>query len=170
MTIQDDNIAALTVQVNALLATITANQTALNTAVSNAQNAASAAAASAAQALTGIPVRTALAAVNLASRSLCYIRGDGQLALSDSNILGREAIAFVKLAYTAGQTATYYTAGNIISGLSGLVPNTEYFMSTVAGGFSTSSAAPTTSGVRMSIGRALSTTEILFYPQSPISL
>lgn len=170
MTILDDNVAALTVQVNALLATITQNQGALNAAVAAAQAAASAAQASAILASSSVPPRLALAGIDLLANSLCYVRSDGALALSDASTQGREAICFVKSAYTTGQTVTYYTAGNVIPGLAGLVPNAYYFMSTIIGGFGLLSATPQVTGVVMVVGKALSSTELLFQPGPAITL
>lgn len=61
----------------------------------------------------------------------------------------------------------YYASGRVVSGLSGLTAGTVYYLATAG---SLTSTAPTPSGsVRwVVIGRALSTTELLFQPSLPV--
>lgn len=112
---------------------------------------------------------SAVTGVTLAPNNLVYVKSDGQLGLADASTEGKEAIGFVKYTYTVGQTANYFRSGNIISGLSGLIPGTSYFMSNVPGGIS-STAPVGTGNVAMRIGTAVSTTEIAFAPTMPITL
>ena len=173
MTILDDNVAALTTQVNALIAAVNVSKAALDTAVTNAQNSANAASLSASSATSGIQVATATASVALSANQLVYLLSNGQLALADASVEGKEAIGFVKQAYAASATATYFTFGALMSGLSALTVNAAYYMLTTPGAFGLIAAAPqlgSTGNVLLKIGKAISATQILFTPETPITL
>lgn len=112
---------------------------------------------------------SAVASVALPARSLIYIKADGTVALADATAEGKEADGFISLPYDLGTTATYYTVGGTMGGLTGLTPGVDYFMGTTPG--TLTSVVPTTTGnVVLKVGTALSTTQLLFKPETPITL
>lgn len=62
----------------------------------------------------------------------------------------------------------YYLPGSYISGLSGLTANTVYYLST-SGNLTSSAPSPSTTVRLVAVGKALSTTSLLFSPETPIS-
>jgi hypothetical protein len=116
--------------------------------------------------------KRAIASGAIPARSLTYIKSDGTLALADATTEGKEATGFVSSAYADGELATYKMIGNVIEGLSGLTPGSVYFMSTTPGALATSTAASSyvAGNVRMEVGTALSATDLLFKPNTPITL
>jgi hypothetical protein len=87
---------------------------------------------------------------------------------ADNSAAGKPANGFVIGAIGNGSSGTVYPEEAPITGLSGIVPGTVYFLG-VAGAFTTT--APTASGaVVQEIGVGISTTEILFRPRQAITL
>lgn len=125
-----------------------------------------------AQLATGGAVRSAVASEALPANRLVYIKADGQLALANATAAGKEALGFVRQAYNVGETAEFYMVGNTMTGLAGLTPGAVYYMSTAAGELATAAqvAAYVAGNVRMEVGTALSATELLFKPDTPIIL
>lgn len=79
----------------------------------------------------------------------------------------REANGFVLAAVLSGASGTVYPEENVISGLAGLTPGATQFLGTAAG--ARVEACPTGTGVLAQIvGVALSATEMLFRPETPI--
>jgi hypothetical protein len=88
---------------------------------------------------------------------------------ADAATAGKEAHGFVLQAVASGANATVYPEENVISGLAGLTPGARQFLSATAG--ARTEAAPSTAGqVAQIIGVALSATEIMFRPETPITL
>jgi hypothetical protein len=108
----------------------------------------------------------------LPARTLVYVKSDGKIAKADATIEGKEAIGFVTTAVAAGNSTTVKLSGNILSGLSGLVPGTTYYMSTSPGLIATTAqaAAYASGNVLLVVGLALNSTELLFRPSTPITL
>lgn len=88
---------------------------------------------------------------------------------ADATAEGKEANGFVIAAVTSGATATVYTEGNILSGLTGLTPGARYYLSTTPGQIN---AAPVsaTGNVDQCVGVAASATTLVFAPEDPVTL
>ncbi|SNT29174.1 hypothetical protein SAMN06265795_12256 [Noviherbaspirillum humi] len=115
---------------------------------------------------------TLTAAEALAPNALVYVKSDGTVANASAVAEGKEAVGFVKAGVAPGAAATVYLAGNVMAGLSGLTPGAAYYLSTTAGGIvdAATAGAYATGNVVLPIGTALSTTELLFHPTTPITL
>lgn len=112
---------------------------------------------------SGIPAATAIA-----KGSLVYITPLGFLGLASAAAEGKEAIGFAAGAFAQGDPTTFYGAGDVITGLSGLTVGTPYFLSPTPGAIG---AAPGSPGqVVQNIGTAISATEILFTLALPITI
>jgi len=122
--------------------------------------------------LTAPVNRTATAGAALSAGQLVYMKSDGMLAPADATVEGKEAVGFIKNNYAQGASATYHKIGDILTGLTGLTPGATYYMSTTPGALATASdvSAYVAGNVVMPVGRALSATELLFSPNSPITL
>lgn len=84
---------------------------------------------------------------------------------ADATTTGKEANGYVLAAVSSGGTATVYRVGKN-SQLSGLTLDAEYFLSTTPG--SQTTTAPSSAGnVSQSLGKAESTTTIVFDPGVP---
>ena len=88
---------------------------------------------------------------------------------ADATSAGKEAHGFVLAAVASGASGTVYPEENVLTGLSGLTPGARQFLAATAG--TRSETAPSTSGNAVQIvGVALSATELLFRPETPITL
>lgn len=119
----------------------------------------------------GAETRTIQASENLAAGDLVNIHDvtGPRIRKADATVSGKEAHGFVLQAITSGASGTVYPEENVLSGLSGLTPGARQFLSTTAG--SRQAAAPSVAGqVCQVIGVALSATEIMFRPETPITL
>lgn len=93
--------------------------------------------------------------------------GTAKMRKADADTISKKAHGFVKDAVSSGATGKIYPEENVITGLSGLTIGATYFLSQTAGGVTTT--APTGANViSQSVGYALSATELLFRPGSPI--
>ena len=73
-----------------------------------------------------------------------------------------KADGYVKQAYASGDTVTVYYDNDILSGLTGLTPDAEYYLSdTTAGGFTTTPPTTGTGKILQYVGKAKSATEIV---------
>jgi hypothetical protein len=94
--------------------------------------------------------------------------GTLKIRKADATTAGKEANGYVLASVSSGAEGTVYFE-QVITGLSGLTLGAVYYLSTTAGAITTT--APSGSGnVVQRIGRAVSTTEVLFQPQEPITL
>lgn len=119
----------------------------------------------------GPEARTIQASEALAAGDLVNIHNVSgpRVRKADAAAAGKEAHGFVLAAVSSGASATVYPEEAVVTGLSGLTPGARQFLSTTAGG--RTETAPTTAGqVAQIIGVALSTTEIQFRPETPITL
>ena len=111
------------------------------------------------------------ASENLAAGDLVNVwtdTGTAKARKADATVAGKEANGFVLAAVTLGQNATVYFDGTNTQ-LSGLTPGAVYYLSTTAGGVTTT--PPSGSGnVVQRVGRAVSATELTFEPGEPITL
>lgn len=119
----------------------------------------------------GADTKSITASENLAGGDLVNVWNDSgtlKVRKADATTAGKEANGYVLASVTSGASATVYFE-QVITGLSGLTLGALYFLSTTAGGVT--ATAPSSSGnVSQRIGRAISTSELLFQPQSPITL
>lgn len=104
------------------------------------------------------------------AQRLVYVQADSQLALADATAEGKETLAFVNSPHALGEATAYHTAGRV-TGLSGLVPGTPYFMTTTPGVIGVAPSGSVGSGlVVQQVGTAVSATELAFSPSVPITL
>lgn len=119
----------------------------------------------------GAETRTIQASENLSAGDLINIHdvSGPRIRKADATAAGKEAHGFVLGAISSGASGTVYPEENVLSGLTGLTPGARQFLSTTPG--ARTDTAPSTAGnVAQIIGVALSTTEILFRPETPITL
>ena len=116
--------------------------------------------------------RTIEASENLAAGELINIWSDGGTAKArkaDATSAGKEANGFTLSAVTAGQAATVWIEEAVLTGQAGLTPGARYFLDTAAGAMT--DTAPSGSGnVAQVVGTALSATELMFRPDTPITI
>ena len=115
--------------------------------------------------------RTMQASEALAAGDLVNIWNSGgpRIRKADATSAGKEAHGFVLAAVANAASGTVYPEENILTGLSGLTPGARQFLATTAG--ARSETAPATPGQAVQIvGVALSATEMLFRPETPITL
>jgi len=119
----------------------------------------------------GADTKVLPASENLAAGNFVNVFNDAgttKVRKADATVAGKEANGFVLSAVTAGNDATVYFEGTN-NQLSGLTGGTMYFLSTTAGGVT--STAPSGSGnIVQKVGRALSATEINVEFSDPIVL
>jgi hypothetical protein len=119
----------------------------------------------------GSEIRTIQASENLSAGDLVNIHDvtGARIRKADATTAGKEAHGFVLAAVTSGTNGTVYPEENVLSGLAGLIPGARQFLSTTPG--ARTSVAPSAAGnVAQIIGVALSATEIMFRPETPITL
>lgn len=112
---------------------------------------------------------TANAGEALSANDLVYMNAAGTVMKADATTTGKQAIGFVKSAVSNGASATVYTSGNAMTGLTGLTPGARQFLATTAG-TRTATAPSTTGNIVQVIGYAVSATSLLFEPEEPIEL
>lgn len=94
--------------------------------------------------------------------------GTPSVRKADAATEGKESIGFVLAAVTAGNNATVHFTG-VNDQLSGLTAGSTYYLSTTAGGVTTT--RPSTAGnVVQRLGRALSASEIAFETHPTIKI
>ena len=94
----------------------------------------------------------------------------GGVRLADATAVGKEANGFVIAAVANAATATIYLPGNEMA-LTGLTPGTRYFLSAASPGDYTATSPSAAGNVSMSIGVAVSATEMIFDPEdAPVTM
>jgi hypothetical protein len=88
---------------------------------------------------------------------------------ADASVEGKEAHGFVKAGFSASASATVYTSGQTLTGLSGLTPGARQYLATTPGA-RTETAPSATNNVVQMVGVAASATTILFEPEEPVTL
>jgi hypothetical protein len=118
----------------------------------------------------GADTRVAVASENLNAGDLVNLyNNSGTITARKADATGgiaKQADGFVISAVSSGQNATIYFDGTI-TGLSGLTPGAIYYLSTTAGGITTT-IPTTTAYIAQSVGKALSATELTFEPGEPV--
>lgn len=95
--------------------------------------------------------------------------GTLKMRKADATTAGKEADGYVTGSVSSGASGTFYYGSGVITGLTGLTIGTIYFLSTTAG--AVTSTAPSSAGnVVQRLGKAKSTTELVFAPGEPITL
>lgn len=121
----------------------------------------------------GADTKTFLASETLAAGDLVNIHdvsGTAKVRKADaSGGVAKMADGFVLAGFASGATATVYFDGTI-TGLSGLVGGTNYFLSGAAAGTPTATAPSTATWNCQFVGKGLSTTELSFQPSEPCIL
>lgn len=118
----------------------------------------------------GADTKSIVTSENLAAGDLVNVYNNGGTlnARKADATNGRRAHGFVLAATTSPASATVYFEGTI-TGLTGLTPGSTMYVSATAG--VATATAPTTAGyISQEIGAALTSTEISFEPQQPITL
>lgn len=87
---------------------------------------------------------------------------------ADGTSVGKEVHGFVKSAVSSSATATVYTAGNSITGLTGLTPGARQYLSTTPG-LRTETPLSASGNIHQLIGIASSDTTIAFDPEEAIT-
>lgn len=88
---------------------------------------------------------------------------------ADATAEGKECHGFVKAAVANAATATVFTSGNILTGLTGLTPGARQYVATSPG--ARTETPPATAGnVVQMVGVAVSATSIAFEPEEPITV
>lgn len=89
---------------------------------------------------------------------------------ADGTAAGKPADGFVLAAVTAAVAGTCYMEEATISGLAGLTPGDDIFLSVVTAGLATATVPAGAGKVAQLVGKALSATEVLFRRGPPITL
>lgn len=88
---------------------------------------------------------------------------------ADATAEGKECHGFVKAAFASAASATVYTPGNILTGLTGMTPGARQYLATTAG--ARTETPPSTAGnVVMMLGVAQNATTMIFEPEEPITV
>lgn len=117
----------------------------------------------------GADTLTLTAGETLAAGDLIYVDSGGQAFKADADASAKAAIGFVLAGITSGATGTVYFGSGLITGLSSLTVGALYYLSSTAGGITTT--APTgTNKIQQQVGYALSATTLYFEPQRSILL
>lgn len=123
---------------------------------------------------TGVAAETTVCTTseNIAAGSFVnlYLNGGVLTARkADATATGKEAHGFVLATTTSGTNATVYFESNTNSQMTGLTIGADYWLDTTAGGVTVT--APTATGnVNQYIGRALSTTSLIFINGDPVEM
>jgi hypothetical protein len=119
----------------------------------------------------GAATKSVVSSENLVAGNLVNVydnAGTPTVRKADATAVGKEANGFVLAGTTSPASATVYLAGTI-TGLSGLVAGTRYYLSTTPG--ATTATSPSAAGnISMFIGVALSATELVFDADDPITV
>lgn len=117
----------------------------------------------------GADSKTMTAGEAISAKDLVYINGSGAAMKADANAVAKRAIGFAQSAISNAATGTITFEGTI-TGLSGLTPGADYFLSnTTTGAIALYSSLTYGSGdIIQRVGFALSATELSFEPGAPI--
>lgn len=88
---------------------------------------------------------------------------------ADATTAGKECHGYVAAGFASSATATVYTSGNVITGLSSLTPGARQYMATTAG-LRTETAPSGSGNIVQLIGVAASATTVVFEPEEPVTL
>lgn len=119
----------------------------------------------------GPQVKSLATSENLSAGNIVNIYDDSGTPTArkaDGTAEGKEAVGFVLAGSTTPGPATVYLTGTI-TGLSTLTPGARYYLDTTAGAV-TDTPLTGSGNVSQYIGTAISTTEIAFDPDEPITI
>lgn len=105
----------------------------------------------------------------LTAGNLVYLDGTGVAMKADANAVGKRAIGFVLASVALNAAVTVYFEGSV-TGLTGLTPGADYFLSAAAtGAIVLAAGIPTVAGsIVQHIGFALNATTVSFEAGEPI--
>ena len=111
------------------------------------------------------PFQILVAFIALSPGSMVNIRSDGKVQLANATS-SLTAVGFVLAASSVNSNATVFFEG-LVTGLSGLTPGAKYYLDSTAGQITD---VPVTASGRLHqvVGRAVSSTTLLFQPDEPI--
>jgi len=119
----------------------------------------------------GADTVSAVASESLSAGDLVNVWNDSgtvKVRKADATSVGKEANGYVLSSFSSSATASVYLEQKV-TGLSGLTAGSIYYLATTAGGVTTT--APSSSGnVVQRIGRAASSSVLIFQPGDPIVL
>lgn len=123
---------------------------------------------------TGVGANTqaAVASETLAANDLINLwnnAGTINARKADATTAGKEAHGFVKAGFSSSASATVYTSGNSITGLSGMTPGARQYMATTAG-LRTETAPSGSGNIVQMVGVAASANVLVFEPEEPVTL
>lgn len=117
----------------------------------------------------GADTLTLTAGEALSAGDLVYVAAAGTVFKADADAAGKAAIGFVLSSISSAATGTVYFGSGIITGLTSLTMGQPYFLSSTAGGITTT--APTGTGkIQQQVGHAVNATSLYFEPQPAILL
>ena len=117
----------------------------------------------------GADTLTLTAGEALSAGDLVYVAAAGTVFKADADAAGKAAIGFVLSSISSAATGTVYFGSGIITGLTSLTMGQPYFLSSTAGGVTTT--APTGTGkIQQPVGYAVNATSLYFEPQTAILL
>lgn len=96
--------------------------------------------------------------------------GTAKCRNADATTEGKEANGFVKAAFGSGASATVFLSGNTNTGLSGMTPGARQFLVVGSAGTRTETPPATSANVVQCLGVAASATDLLFEPESPVTV
>lgn len=115
-------------------------------------------------------IRTDDASAAVAAGEVVYVSGAGTVAPAQANADLTSRVAGISLAAAALGAEVIYQSAGVVTGMSGLVANTFYYLSASTPGLLTSTAPSTAGQYVVLVGLALSTTELLLMQESGILL
>lgn len=95
--------------------------------------------------------------------------GVANVRKADATAEGKEAVGFVLAGFSAAATALVYFEGRV-SGLTGKIAGTRYYLSASTPGASTATPPSTTGNVVQHIGDGVSTSTLNFEPEEPVTV
>lgn len=121
----------------------------------------------------GAETRSVIASEALSAGNLVNLYNNAgvlNMRKADGTAAGKPADGFVLAAVTATSTGTVYPEEAVISGLTGLTPGDDIFLSVATAGLATAVVPTGTAKVAQLVGKALSATEVMFRRGTPITL
>jgi hypothetical protein len=121
----------------------------------------------------GAESRTALASEALSAGDLINLysnAGVPTLRKADASAPGKPADGFVLAAVANGATGTYWPEEAVLSGLTGLTPGQDVFLSVTTPGVTTTTIPSGSGKVNQKVGKTISATEVMFRRGDPVTL
>jgi hypothetical protein len=109
----------------------------------------------------------------IAAAKAAYLKTDGTVAAAQADAAATATSLLLFSAASVADAASgqfYFAPGSVVPGFSGLTVGAEYFLSALTAGNIVTSAPSSAGQFYVSVGRALSATELLFNPQLPVEV